>query len=154
MCVYLSMERIEGASVKNNTGGEVFSEVCCVYFRECMCVCVYVRCTVGGLNLPWLDQWLTTGDEASMRAVSEIQHDRISRMSWWHLMDWLCLHRWKIWHISLREVLSFCKLIKTPLRALLICSLRRFKKQIYWTDSFNVSGKMEWKHGKILGYEE
>ncbi len=44
-------------------------------------MCLSVTCTVGGLNLPWLDQWLTTGDEVSMRAVSEIQHDRISRMT-------------------------------------------------------------------------
>ena len=38
VCVHLSMERIEGASAENHTGGEVFSEVCFVYF-----VCVRVQ---------------------------------------------------------------------------------------------------------------
>lgn len=58
---------------------------------------VCVTCTVGGLNLPWLDQWLTTGDEVSM---SELQHDMM------HFMDQL--YRDGKYDIFLKERDCYC----------------------------------------------
>lgn len=44
-CAHLSMRRIAEVSAENHAGGEVFSEVCFVYFVECVCVCARCRRT-------------------------------------------------------------------------------------------------------------